>query len=161
MGSLVQIQYRERIKEYQEMIYDLRSKLPSNMKKSGNVAVAKIDIEGLNIKQLAGHSRIDKPMRGFIGSKDSKFHYLFLEPKGGGALIPRNTDSEYKILSNLAEQLGDNPLAKGNVTIFTERRACVSCLGVIKQFEQRYPNVKLNIISNENEKILNPNRRGE
>lgn len=74
--------------------------------------------------------------------------------------IPRNTDSEYKILSNLADKLGDKFNSKGQVTIFTERRACQSCLGVIEQFKERYPNIKINVISNENEKILNPNQRG-
>ncbi|MFA9499536.1 deaminase domain-containing protein [Mannheimia sp. E30BD] len=157
----IQSFYRERIKEYQDKIYDLRSELPSSLKRSGNVAVAKIDVEGLGIKQLAAHSGISSTMKGFVGDGKVEFEYLHIEPKGGGRPIPRNTDSEYKILSNLADNLGNNFDSKGEITIFTERRACQSCLGVITQFKERYPNIKINVISNENEKILNPNQRGK
>ncbi|NBI43905.1 hypothetical protein GVX76_10610 [[Haemophilus] felis] len=67
------------------------------------------------------------------------------------------TDSEYKIFSNLADQLGSNTQAKGQVTIFTERLACQSCLGVAEQFNKRYPNIKVNIFDN-NGNLINPNK---
>ncbi|WP_433915728.1 deaminase domain-containing protein [Pectobacterium brasiliense] len=44
----------------------------------------------------------------------------------------KHTDSECKILDNLADRQGSNILAKGNVTIFTEQPACESGLGVIE-----------------------------
>ena len=70
-----------------------------------------------------------------------------------GDLIDRRVDSEYKILSNLADQLGSNRQAKGQVTIFTERPACLSCLGVVDQFTKRYPNIKVNVFDNNGKAI--------
>ncbi|MBD9380756.1 hypothetical protein DXK93_02325 [Achromobacter sp. K91] len=34
------------------------------------------------------------------------------------------------------------------VTIFTERAACSSCLGVAEQFKAKYPNIQVNILDN-------------
>ncbi|WP_123957409.1 deaminase domain-containing protein [Frederiksenia canicola] len=34
------------------------------------------------------------------------------------------------------------------MTIFTERPACQSCLGVAEQFNKHYPNIKVNIFDN-------------
>ncbi|WP_353195027.1 deaminase domain-containing protein [Pectobacterium brasiliense] len=65
-----------------------------------------------------------------------------------GRPILRNTDSEYKILDNLADRLGSNTLAKGNVTIFTEKPACDSCLGVIEQFQKKYLGIKVDVLDN-------------
>ncbi|WP_430694608.1 deaminase domain-containing protein [Pectobacterium brasiliense] len=56
--------------------------------------------------------------------------------------MARNTDSKYKILGNISEKLGGNISAKGTVTIFTERPACGSCLGVVEQFQQRHPGIQ-------------------
>jgi len=65
-----------------------------------------------------------------------------------------SVDFEYKILSNLADQLGSNRQAKGQVTIFTERPACLSCLGAVDQFIKCYPNIKVNVFDN-NGKAIN------
>ncbi|ATX62768.1 deaminase domain-containing protein [Yersinia hibernica] len=70
-------------------------------------------------------------------------------------MVQRNTDSEYKILDNLADQLGNNTSAKGTVTIFTERPACGSCLGVVDQFQQKYPGIQVNVLDN-NGVLLRP-----
>ena len=53
-------------------------------------------------------------------------------------------------LDNLADKLGANITAKGKVTIFTERVACDSCLGVVEQFQKKYPGVKVEVIDNNN-----------
>ncbi|WGE34826.1 MULTISPECIES: deaminase domain-containing protein [Actinobacillus] len=74
-------------------------------------------------------------------------------PTKNGKLVDRKTDSEYKILSNLADQLGSKAQAKGQVIIFTERPACISCLGVAEQFNKRYPNIKINIFDNNGKQI--------
>ncbi|OOF39704.1 hypothetical protein BKK49_07490 [Rodentibacter rarus] len=136
---------------------EARDSLPSNsrLKNEGNVAIARIFIEGLETKVLAGHSRINLPQGNFVGRGKTEFNSLKL-PNKKGEIIDRKTDSEYKIFSNLADQLGNNFQAKGQVTIFTERPACVSCLGVADQFNKRYPNIKLNIFDN-NGKLIKAN----
>jgi filamentous hemagglutinin len=79
----------------------------------------------------------------------------FKLPNKAGELISRNTDSEYKILDNLADKLGNNVTVKGSVTIFTERPACGSCLGVVEQFQQKYPGIKVDVLDN-NGIVLRP-----
>ncbi|WP_228011700.1 deaminase domain-containing protein [Serratia marcescens] len=75
-------------------------------------------------------------------------------------MIARNADSEYKILDNLADKLGKNVAAKGSVTIFTERPACGSCLGVIEQFQNKYPGIKVDVLDN-NGIVLRPGAKNE
>ena len=75
-------------------------------------------------------------------------------PNRSGEFLNRNTDSEYKILSNLADQIGDNRYARGTVAIFTERSACASCLNFAKQFQQRYPNIDIKIFDNSSQLII-------
>lgn len=117
----------------------LRTGLPSAPKRSGNVAVASIDISGMP-KTLASHNLIDVAGKGFVGMGKENFKYETVLTDDGRHLA-RNIDSEYKILDNLADRLGKNYSVKVSVTIFTEKPACESCLGVVKQFESRYPRV--------------------
>ncbi|UVO08517.1 hypothetical protein LW347_00440 [Pectobacterium polonicum] len=141
---------------FRQQIIDLRAPLSRNPRTSGNVAIAEINIPGMP-KTLAGHSRIDKAEQGFVGSGKQNFTYQVIE-NSEGTKISRNTDSEYKILDNLADRLGSNISAKGSVTIFTERAACESCLGVIEQFQKKYPNIEIHVLDN-NDVILKPGGR--
>lgn len=92
-----------------------------------------------------------------VGSGSGNFTYLDL-PNKQGVSIPRNIDSEYKILDNIADRLGDNTQVSGTVTILTEREACKSCLGAADQFRVRFPNVVVKIFDN-NGILLTPPRR--
>ncbi|MFM6579439.1 MAG: deaminase domain-containing protein, partial [Dolichospermum sp.] len=61
-----------------------------------------------------------------------------------------DTDAEYKVLSAIAETLefiynNDNKSVRGKLYLYTERKPCESCQGVINQFEQRFPEVTINI----------------
>lgn len=87
-------------------------------------------------KEIAAHSSVSTAGKGLVGKGSNNFKYSEL-PNKVGELISRNTDSEYKILDNLADKLGNNVIVKGSVTIFTERPACGSCLGVVEQFQQK------------------------
>ncbi|MBT9184516.1 deaminase domain-containing protein [Pectobacterium punjabense] len=74
--------------------------------------------------------------------------------------ILRNTDSEYKVLDNLADRLGSNISAKGSVTpIFTERAACESCLGVMKKFPDRYHNINIDVLDKNHSRLI-PKKKG-
>ena len=143
----------QQLQDFRNQVREARKTAPSDSKKSGNVAVARIDIEGLDIKQMAGHSRLDRPKGNFVGEGKTVFHYETIKTLDNRNL-PRNTDSEYKILSNLADKLGSNYQAQGNVTIFTEKAACSSCKGVVDQFMKLYPNVRVNIIHNKGERLI-------
>lgn len=61
---------------------------------------------------------------------------------------PRTLDSEYKILSELATKL--TPSSKGTVNLYSELPVCVSCNNVINQFMERFPGVKVNVVTGKN-----------
>ncbi|AWX44282.1 hypothetical protein HME9304_01282 [Flagellimonas maritima] len=63
----------------------------------------------------------------------------------------RNTDSEYKMLNKLADDLGgvkgsSYPNVTGEIKIVSERDYCASCQGVLQQFSEMFPNLKLILI---------------
>ncbi|WP_039910029.1 deaminase domain-containing protein [Acinetobacter soli] len=142
-------------------IYDFRASLPSTIKKSGNAASAELKIEGITDSKLLAHSRINTsdPERNIVGTTYGIFKTEKL-PTASGMMVDRATDSEAKIFEYLAQKLGNRSLAKGSITIMTERPACSSCLGVAEQFKSKYPNITV-IITDNDEVILNPNRKAK
>lgn len=127
-------------------VMEVREKLPSRLRRSGNVAVAEIDIPGLP-QHMAAHSGVSVAGRGVIGEGSGNFVAETVRNKAG-ELVYRGTDAEYKILDNIADRLGDNFNASGTVNILTEKYACASCLSVADQFRLRYPNITVNIFDN-------------
>lgn len=140
------------LSDYRQKLAEAKIDLPIPLQRKGNAAIAQVDIEGLDVRMLAGHSQIDANKGIFVGEGKTEFKSLML-PTKNGKLVDRKTDSEYKILSNLADQLGSNTQARGQVIIFTERPACASCLGVAEQFNKRYPNININIFDNNGKQI--------
>ncbi|NQF15961.1 hypothetical protein HPY31_18865 [Brevibacillus sp. HB1.3] len=65
-----------------------------------------------------------------------------------GEEFKRVADSEYKILNDLANKIGDNLNATGKVKIFTERDTCGSCNYIISQFKERYRKITVEVIHN-------------
>ncbi|MEL7885877.1 DUF637 domain-containing protein [Serratia marcescens] len=147
-GYLVNEKTVQQAATLRQQVLDARAPFPQNIRKSGNAAVAQIDIPGMP-KTLAAHSRVDKAEKSFVGKGGGNFTYETIKNSDGNP-IPRNLDSEYKILDNLADKLGGNIAAKGKVTIFTERVACDSCLGVVEQFQKKYPGIKVEVLDNNN-----------
>ena len=62
---------------------------------------------------------------------------------------PRNVDTEFKILEDLAGRLKD-PAVAGNVRLYTELYPCPSCWNVMKQFLAAYPNVQMEVLYRKN-----------
>ncbi|MBB4932252.1 hypothetical protein F4561_003072 [Lipingzhangella halophila] len=110
--------------------------------KKRNVAVADINIDGLDNRQLAGTSGPDRP-----GSTPM--------PEDQRYTANTNADSEQKILESLAEELNPRdadgnypetrPDIEGTIELYSERRPCPSCDGVIEQFEREFPNIDVNV----------------
>ncbi|WP_428653946.1 deaminase domain-containing protein [Runella sp.] len=70
---------------------------------------------------------------------------------GGGRSWLRNTDSEYKMLNKLASDLGGTSgavlkTATGEIKIVSELPYCLSCQGIIQQFNEMFPNIKLILV---------------
>ncbi|MCD4505200.1 hemagglutinin repeat-containing protein [Chromobacterium piscinae] len=148
--------------ELVQNVADLRSFLTGSAKKSGNMGVAQIDIPGVQ-SLMAASSRLDNPSlaqqgRGFVGLVNEKFPSSSVITADGRD-VHRSTDSEAKILNNIATQLGDNFSIVGTINLMTERSPCESCSNVIQQFRQKYPNVTVNIFDNGGKNIM-PSKKG-
>ena len=66
--------------------------------------------------------------------------------------LPREVDTEYKILENFAQQHKSNPQVQGSINLFTERPTCRSCTDVIKeQIAKMFPNVEVRLYHNNGE----------
>ena len=141
------------IPEFRNQLAQAKGSLPKTLHGAGNAAIAKVEIEGLDTKTLAAHSRINLAQNGFIGNGKSQFNALVI-PNNRGIDINRAVDSEYKIFSNVSDLLGNRYNAKGNLTIFTERHACKSCLGVADQFKKQYPNINIYIFDNNGSVVI-------
>jgi hypothetical protein len=142
--------------EFRGRVADVRGRLPSRIKGSGNVAVADIEIQG-EASTSAATSRIDFPTqqqrnRGVVGLGTGNFGTHEVRDVSG-RLVDAAGDAEAKILDNLADKLGNDTAARGKVTIFTELPACESCRGVKEQFEKRYPNIKVEIRDNARQRV--------
>jgi len=127
-------------------VMEVRAELPSRLRRSGNVAVAEIDIPGLP-QHMAAHSSVSVAGKGVVGEGSRNFVAETVRNKAG-ELVYRGTDTEYKILDNIADRLGGNVNASGTINILTEKYACTSCLSVVDQFKAKYPNITVNIFDN-------------
>ena len=63
----------------------------------------------------------------------------------------RITDSEYRMLNDLAQDLGAKrgevySAIKGEIKIISELEYCKSCTGIIQQFNEMFPNIKLILV---------------
>jgi filamentous hemagglutinin len=58
-----------------------------------------------------------------------------------------DTDSEYKVLSEIADTLEKfyDIYVEGIIYLYTERQPCQSCEGVISQFKEKFPNINLGL----------------
>ena len=116
----------------------------------GNVAVAQVNISGLKTDWFA-HSRIDvlgdmKPPNAVSNISLKPGSPVFTASEIGGFM--RDVDTEYKILSDIANSLGNNTSATGTIKLLTERPMCNSCANVVTQFTAKYKNIVIEVVDN-------------
>ena len=124
-----------------------------------------IDINGVSEKlfSFSGYETLDEAISS--GAKlpndsikiawapeESSFQ-TFVALKNDGTPMPRYFDGEYKILSEIDKQLCGNKNTKGKITLLTELKCCDSCSDVITQFSEKYPNVEIEVIHNNDQRI--------
>jgi filamentous hemagglutinin len=152
-------------RNFGDRIQSLRAGLPSEERRGGNVADAIVAIDGSPLSRVSAHSKIDTPTAeqlaaGFVGVQQNRvFDTLFLPGANSLRSIPRAVDSEAKILEEVAARLGNNTSARGTMVIYSERNICTSCLGVMQQFQARYPNINITVYHN-NGNLFRPPVRG-
>jgi hypothetical protein len=105
-----------------------------------NVAVAEVNVGGRS-EMLTGVSGRASPP----GTAPAPENPLFTT-KASGAMT-RAYDSEVKILEDVANGLPSD--ARGTISLYTERAPCNSCQGVIQQFQERFPGIKVIITHGE------------
>jgi hypothetical protein len=143
-----------------ERVKEIRSQLPSSLKKSGNFGYAEVDIQGVNNNEFFAHSSVNQatdkgvlPEMSLKPQGEAAFNAKKVDPDNARIDTPeaylRDYDTEYKILNDIASHLGDNKNAKGTINLFTERLTCQSCADVILEFRRRYPNITVNILTND------------
>ncbi|WP_016950113.1 deaminase domain-containing protein [Anabaena sp. PCC 7108] len=115
----------------------------------GNIAIIEVRLEDGKAFGMGATSRANSPApKPEPKSKGGQF-----EPtvdSHSRRTTPMDTDAEYKVLSAIAETLEfiynkDNNRVRGQLYLYTERKPCESCQRVINQFEQKFPEVTINI----------------
>ncbi|WP_206300256.1 deaminase domain-containing protein, partial [Streptomyces mangrovisoli] len=59
----------------------------------------------------------------------------------------RENDTEYKMLTYIANRLGGPSDVRGSLTLHSSQYACSSCVSVIGQFHDLFPNIRINYTS--------------
>lgn len=122
------------------------------------MGIAEVNINGKQttimahsgINDLEVYDRLDPSIKDYfvLSPENPTFNPIVINGDGiidGSGAFLRDRDSEYKIFEELARQLGDDWNASGVINIFTERNPCRSCSGVMDQFQDRYPNIRIEV----------------
>ena len=146
-----------KVKNFRNMLGDL--------KREGNVGYAQINIENVSpeIYGFSGFENIDDALSSGAKIDETSIKVAWLPenssfiaydaPNNKGDTFLRTPDSEYKILSCLDNLLDGNTSATGKIVLFTELECCDSCTDVIIQFCEKYPNIDVEIVHNNNRRI--------
>lgn len=59
-----------------------------------------------------------------------------------------DTDAEYKALSAIADTLDifNDASIEGQLYLYTERNPCESCQSILRQFQEKFPNIKIELL---------------
>ena len=61
---------------------------------------------------------------------------------------PRVNDTEYKMLTYVANRIGSPSDIKGSLTLVGTQQVCTSCVRVVSQFVRDFPNIRINFKNN-------------
>ena len=131
-------------------------------KKQSNVGYAQIDIEGVSkeLYAFAYYDTVDEALERGVEIDTSRFPMAWKPAESSLEAFEvanspnqkpylRVVCTEYKILSEIDNQIGKNAEVKGKVVLFTEKACCESCSDVIAQFLDKHPNIDIEIIHND------------
>ncbi|MCM1500691.1 MAG: hypothetical protein NC124_19690, partial [Clostridium sp.] len=140
-------------------VASLRGQLPSKLRDKGNFAYAQVIIDGKE-RVFYASSRVDsleqspvlleclpdisvQPEMIYYNARDA----INIE----GEIYLRDSCTEYKIFNDIASGLQSG--TSGKIMLFTELEPCDSCKNIINQFMDDYPDIEIEIIHNNNERI--------
>lgn len=99
------------------------------------------------------HSALSENSKGYKGEhylvlkkEYPKYKYIDVRKNNGEIRAWTVNDTEAKLFEFFADHCEDKDIK--TITMLSERGMCDSCKGVMEQFKQEYPNIKVNVISN-------------
>ncbi|BBH12474.1 hemagglutinin repeat-containing protein [Chromobacterium haemolyticum] len=122
----------------------------------GNAAFAEVNIPALSKEPLVmkAFSRYDEAWDEFTPKPSGDMSSWILKPQAAtvkylnsARAYLRDSDTEFKILENIAQKLGPSSNVSGTINLLSEKAVCPSCRSVVDQFRLRYPNIKLNVFT--------------
>jgi hypothetical protein len=111
------------------------------IQKKRNIAVLNYNIDGISGEILGVSGEI-----AFDGTAPvpSKRLFATIMQQGSGITHTREFDSEIKVLTELAQKIRLD--SKGEINMYSHwRQPCRSCAGVINQFKEMFPEIKVNL----------------
>ncbi len=130
-----------------------QTKFSSKFKRGGNIAGAYINEQKEDL--FIAHSSISakEEERFYKGEykivllkEHPRYKYIAVKKNNGDIRECTNNDTEAKLFEFFADHCEDKNIK--TITMLSERGMCDSCKGVMEQFKQEYPNIKVNVISN-------------
>ena len=135
----------------QKVLTEKRTNFTSDFKKSGNIAGAYLD--GDTSSMYYAHSALSDSTKGYKGSaklvlakQERRFSYMDVSKADGAARKNTWVDTEAKLFEYFADLYETKPFK--SITMLSERGMCDSCKGVMQQFQEMHPDVKINVVSN-------------
>jgi hypothetical protein len=139
-----------------------RERLDETFRERFNFAWCRARVEGLGEAEYIAHSSVGFPEDLTEESLDGVAAVLVMaipeDERHYGTLCvnrrnhidgedcwERDHDTEFKILEAITAWLGETDAA-GDILLFTDLPPCASCRGVMRQFLDRYPNMKLEVL---------------
>ncbi|MCC8434756.1 late control protein [Brevibacillus sp. M2.1A] len=132
----------------------------------GNFSYTKVDLDiELPKKEYYAHSQVEKHsgnpnIKDISGLPDDPIFEATTAPNALGIESLRIDDTEYKILNEIAKDLGNNTNARGKITMFTEKDTCGSCNYIIRQFTEKFKNIQIEVLHNQGNPIVPTKKTG-
>lgn len=141
----------KKILELDEFAFNTKTQhFTGKAKRKGNIAVMELDGE-IKVANSQLNDMTGSEYANFKGNKQQlvfkKTQQQFITIEVGSHL--RDIDSEAKLFEYAAEIAKDGK--KHVIQMLSEKCMCGSCLGVMQQFKEKYPNVEVNVVSNKKE----------
>lgn len=107
-----------------------------------NVAVIEVHLSGGIFFGIGATSRAKSPAAKPKGRSQGGQFDPIVDPYSNRLM---DTDAEYKVLSAVADTLdmSYDRQVEGKLYLYTERKPCESCNGVIEQFKEKFPNIEI------------------
>ncbi|MEL4897972.1 deaminase domain-containing protein [Crocosphaera sp. Alani8] len=130
---------KENLEKDAKLLRDIYLKKPFP---KGNISIIELHLKTGIIFGIGATSRVKSPVS-IPKAKSQGGQFEAIIDSYSNRLM--DTDAEYKGLSAIADtiDMSYDSLVEGVLYLYTERKPCESCQGIIKQFQEKYPNINI------------------